>query len=74
MLTVFGISLGVIGCTGINVEAQSDCVWARAAPELTKVQVQGIVSSNIDKATLGALNRLDDFVEKHNKLYKKYCK
>jgi len=64
----------VTGCSALRVKVESDCIWARMAPELTEDQTTHIVGSNIDNSTLEALNELDNFVEKHNELFTRYCK
>lgn len=70
---ILGTSLVATGCAGIKVQVETACYWARMAPELTEDQTTHIVGSNIDNSTLEALNELDNFVEKHNELFTKYC-
>ena len=62
------------GCVGgIRVKLASDCIWAEVAPDLTSSHVEVLLHSDIDDDTLAALNTLDNFIDKHNEKYAKFC-
>ena len=64
----------MIGCNGIRVKVESDCIWAKMAPELTESHIADIGSSNIEDDTFEAIKRLDNWIPKHNENYVSYCK
>ena len=73
MLMILSLSLTVIGCNGIKVRVESDCLWADPAPDLTDAQAAEVKTSNLSDDTVRALNRLDNFVDKHNQMEAKFC-